>query len=80
MRDWPYRRRVQLNVWSADVLAVLKAEYANVERLICRLLVSTVAQDGRRTAEGPRETSTQRTRLVELDLRHFVHVEEDESR
>ena len=39
----------------------MKAEYANVECLVCKLLLSTVVQDERRM-EGQTETTTQRTR------------------
>ena len=40
----------------------MKAEYDNVERLVFRLLLQTVAQDERRTAEGQTKT-TQGTHL-----------------
>ena len=40
----------------------MKAEYDNVERLVCKLLLSTVAQDEWRM-EGQTETTAQRTRF-----------------
>ena len=59
----------------------MKADYANVDHLVCRLLLSMVTKDERRTAEGP--TETQHKEHIAIALACFDHVssyEEAESR